>query len=124
MTLLQRTARGAATEPGQIRKRGLGVAAVSYDSVAVLKNFAQRKGITFPLLSDTDSKVIRSYGLLNERWRRTRRSSASRIPEPSFWIRAGVVTQKYFEADFRQRYTASEILVRQYGSAAGATAAR
>ena len=31
-----------------------------------------------------------------------------------------MVTQKYFEADFRQRYTASEILVRQYGGAAGA----
>ncbi len=50
----------------QIRKRGLGLAAVSYDSVAVLKNFSDRRGITYPLLSDADSKVIRAYGLLNE----------------------------------------------------------
>ena len=50
----------------KLHKRGLGVAALSYDSVAVLKNFSERKGITYPLLSDTHSKVIRSYGLLNE----------------------------------------------------------
>ncbi len=104
----------------QIRKRGLGVAAVSYDSVAVLKNFSQRKGITYPLLSDSDSKVIRAYGLLNQTVEKD--TPQYGIPYPGTFIldRAGVVTQKYFEADFRQRYTASEILVRQYGGAAGA----
>ena len=35
----------------KIRARGLGVVAISYDSVAVLKNFAERRGITFPMLS-------------------------------------------------------------------------
>ena len=34
------------------------MAAISYDSVAVLKSFADRQRITFPLLSDPDSKVI------------------------------------------------------------------
>jgi len=104
----------------QLRKRGLGVAAVSYDSVAVLKNFSERQGITYPLLSDTDSKVIGSYGLLNESVAKD--SPQYGIPYPGTFIldRAGVVAQKYFEADFRQRYTASEILVRQYGGTAGA----
>lgn len=104
----------------KVRERGLGLAAVSYDSVAVLKNFADRKGITYPLLSDSDSKVIRAYGLLNESV--AKGSAQFGIPYPGTFIldRSGVVTQKYFEADFRQRYTASEILVRQYGGAAGA----
>jgi hypothetical protein len=105
----------------KLRERGLGLAAVSYDSVAVLKNFSERKGITFPLLSDSDSHVIRSYGLLNESV--SKDTPQFGIPYPGTFIldKSGVVTQKYFEADFRQRYTASEILVRQYGSGAGAT---
>ena len=104
----------------KLRERGLGLAAVSYDSAAVLKDFAERKGITYPLLSDADSQVIRSYGLLNESVAKD--SPQFGIPYPGTFIldKGGVVTQKYFESDFRQRYTASEILVRQYGEAAGA----
>ena len=40
---------------GALRDRGLGVAAISYDSEAVLADFAERRGITFPLLADDDS---------------------------------------------------------------------
>lgn len=43
----------------------MGVAAISYDSQEILADFSQRRGITFPLLSDSDSEVIREYGLLN-----------------------------------------------------------
>lgn len=104
----------------KLRERGLGLAAVSYDSVAVLKEFSERKGITYPLLSDADSRVIRSYRLLNESVAKD--SPQFGIPYPGTFIldKSGVVIQKYFEGDFRQRYTASEILVRQYGGAAGA----
>ena len=49
-----------------IMRQGLGVAAISYDSVAVLKNFADRQHITFPLLSDSGSQTIRKFGILNE----------------------------------------------------------
>jgi peroxiredoxin len=49
----------------ELRSQGLGVAAISYDSEAVLADFAARRGITFPLLSDDDSKVIREFGILN-----------------------------------------------------------
>ena len=49
----------------EFRKLGLGVAAISYDSPDILKSFATRRGITFPLLSDEGSKVIRSFGILN-----------------------------------------------------------
>ncbi len=49
----------------ELRGRGLGVAAISYDSEEVLKDFAERRGITFPLLSDDDSAVITDFGILN-----------------------------------------------------------
>jgi len=41
------------------------VAAISYDSEEVLSDFAQRRGISFPLLSDDDSAVITEFGILN-----------------------------------------------------------
>jgi len=31
---------------------------VSYDPPKVLRNFAEKQGITYPLLSDEDSRVI------------------------------------------------------------------
>jgi len=49
----------------ELRAQGLGVVAISYDSEEVLADFSQRRGITFPLLSDDDSSVITSFGILN-----------------------------------------------------------
>ena len=49
----------------ELRVQGLGVVAISYDSEEVLADFSQRRGITFPLLSDDDSKVITEFGILN-----------------------------------------------------------
>ena len=48
----------------EFRKLGLGVAAVSYDSAAILRDFAARKGIHFPLLSDPGKQVAEAYGVL------------------------------------------------------------
>jgi len=47
-------------------RRGLGVAAISYDSIGALKNFADRQHITYPLLSDPDSKIIRAFDYPDE----------------------------------------------------------
>ncbi len=93
-------------------KRGLAVAALSYDSVELLAEFARRKGITYPLLSDPESRVIRAFGILNENfppghlWRG--------VPFPGTFIinEKGVVTAKYFEEDHRERYTAGNILTK------------
>jgi AhpC/TSA family/Disulphide bond corrector protein DsbC len=103
-----------------IRKQGLGVAAISYDTQAVLKNFAERRGITFPLLSDEGSNTIRAFGILNEQV--TAGTLFFGIPYPGTYIvdPSGRVVSKYFEEDYTQRFTASDILVREYGSAAGA----
>lgn len=50
---------------GELRARGLGVAAISYDPGNVLAAFARRHGIEYPLLSDPDSETIRRYNLYN-----------------------------------------------------------
>jgi len=91
------------------------VAAVSYDSVAILHNFAERRGIHFPLLSDPDSKVIRELGILNETLPKD--TPFFGVPYPgSFVLNAqAVITAKYFEDDYRERYTSADVLMRQFG---------
>lgn len=98
---------------GEIGKRGLGVAAISYDSVAVLKFFADRKGVHFPLLSDEDSRVIRAFGLLDEKVPKT--SEFYGIPHPVTYVvdPHGVVRSRTFEEDFPRRHTVGNLLDRK-----------
>ncbi len=93
----------------------MGLAAISYDSVPVLKSFADRKQITFPLLSDPESKIIRSFGILNETVEKS--NPFFGVPNPGTYVLnpKGVVIAKYFEDDYKERDTASAILVRQFG---------
>lgn len=49
----------------ELENSGISIAAISYDSEEVLADFANRRGITFPLLSDDDSSVIRAFGIYN-----------------------------------------------------------
>jgi hypothetical protein len=53
-----------------LRHAGYGLAAISYDSPAVLAEFAKRKSIAFPLLSDHESEVIRAYGVVDRQYRK------------------------------------------------------
>jgi hypothetical protein len=99
----------------KIRAAGLGLAAISYDSPAVLKNFSDRQKIGFPLLSDPGSKTIREYGILNEE--APKESFAYGVPYPGIYIldARGVVTAKYFEADYKERDSTGLILLKQFG---------
>ena len=104
----------------RIKKQGLGLAAISYDSVEILKNFADRRHITFPLLSDPDSKIIRAFGILNE----TVKPGTPQfgIPNPGTYVvnTKGTVVAKYFVDTIRERVSASDILVQQFGAVADA----
>jgi len=96
----------------------LGLAAISYDAVGVLKNFSDRKHITFPLLSDPGSQVIRAFGILNETVKAG--NVAYGIPYPGTYVinTKGAVVSKYFEDDYRERVSASDILAREFGEKA------
>ena len=105
------------------RKQGLGVVAISYDPVSILKDFTERHGISFPLLSDRGSKIIQRFGILNTS---TPPYSSSGtlvfgIPHPGTYLvnREGVVQSKYFETRQADRYTAPTILLREFGSDLG-----
>ena len=95
-----------------IRKAGMGLAAISYDPVPVLADFSRRRGITFPLLSDAGSETIKRYGILN-----TTIDPGNQLygyPFPGTFIvdRHGSVTSRFFEEAYQERDTVSSILVR------------
>src|SRR5579859_5494320 len=51
----------------EMQKRGIVVLGVSLDSVESHKEFAEKYGLSFPLLSDTDAMVSNLYGVYGEK---------------------------------------------------------
>jgi peroxiredoxin len=98
-----------------LRTLGLSAVAISYDSVAVLHTFAQRRGVTFPLLSDPDSNIIRQLGILNESIPENNPFFGSAYPCLFILDTNEVILAKYFEDDHRQRYDLTTILTHQFG---------
>ena len=98
------------------KDKGLAVASITYDSQAVLKDFSTRLTIGYPMLSDPQSKVIRAFGLLNTNV--DPKSPQYGIPFPGTIIvnEKGVVTSKYFEDDYRERYSAASIVTHEFGA--------
>ena len=99
-----------------VRRQGLGVVGISYDSVGALKNFSDRQHITYPMLSDADSAIIRAYGILNETVPPD--TPAYGIPYPGVYIvdPQGKVVAKYFEDDYKDRVSTADILARRFGA--------
>lgn len=119
----------------ELRRQGLGLAAISYDSREILADFSRRQGITFPLLSDVGSATIKRYGILNTvaeealgpngrdpavladlRIYATAGEATERlrgIPFPGTLVvdRQGRVTSRYFEDYYWERNTTSNILL-------------
>ena len=78
-----------------LEKNGVRIAAVSYDSQELLRNFAEKHAIGFPLLSDPDSAVIRRFGIFNSNIAPGLRAYG--VPHPVDYLVApdGIVIRKY-----------------------------
>jgi len=96
-----------------LRKQGLGLIAVSYDPPATLKQFALSRHITFPMVSDPGSVIIKRYGLLNETLDPKTRFYG--VPHPgTFMLDAkGVIVARFFEDAYQERNTVNSILLKQ-----------
>lgn len=112
------------SQRGRFRRRGLEVAALSYDRPAVLKHFAGRRGITFPLLSDPESTVIRRFGLLNPEY--PPGNPAHGVPYSGTFVvdAQGVIREKHFAPAYTERRTAASVLALQGEALGGASEAR
>ncbi len=103
-----------------LRAAGYEPFAVSNDTVDRLAEFSTRHGITYPLLSDEDSAVIRAFGILNTliepgegkhmRW--------YGIPYPGTYVTdaAGVVVDKDFHQHHARRLSGQALLHRLLGT--------
>ena len=123
----------------QLSDQGIGVAAISYDSEEVLADFAQRRGITFPLLSDDDSEVITEFGILNTvayEMQGPNRDDPEVVADVAKYVsvfgappmiagtpfpgtfmvdRRGRVTSRFFEEFYRERNTTANVLLKLGG---------
>lgn len=83
------------------------VVAVSYDAVETLDKFAKKQEVSFRLLSDSDSKVIKAFGILNEK----ARGKQAGIPHPCTFLidRSGVI-RAVIDGTVRKRHTVDELL--------------
>jgi AhpC/TSA family/Disulphide bond corrector protein DsbC len=102
----------------QLEKHGVRIAAVSYDSQEVLKAFADKHGIGFPLLSDHDTVVIRRFGIFNDNIAPGLRAHG--VPHPVEYLAAadGLLIRKYFVENYQHRVTASSVILREFGGVA------
>ncbi|TAJ21892.1 MAG: redoxin domain-containing protein [Dehalococcoidia bacterium] len=94
---------------------GVAVYAISYDAPEVLAAFAAEFGITYPLLSDADSGVIRRYGILNTLVRPD--EAVYGIPYPGSYLtdEMGAVTEKSFYRLYRVRPATRALLKDGFG---------
>jgi len=84
------------------------VAALSYDTVEILKSFADRRKIEFPMLADPDSQTIRAYEVLNAEASGQYKGMAR--PGYFFIDTQGVIREKFFETKYRQRFSGNNVI--------------
>jgi hypothetical protein len=99
-----------------VEREGICIAAVSYDSQETLRHFAEIYRIRFPLLSDRNSAVIRSFGILNTNIAPGLRAHG--VPHPVEYLVApdGLVIRKYFVPNYQHRVAASSVVLREFGA--------
>ena len=88
---------------GKLEAAGIQVVGISFDSVDVLRAFSEAQKISFPLLSDQDSKTIKEFDLLfNERG----------LPHPATVLidQEGVIRDKLFREGYVDRHSIEDLL--------------
>jgi hypothetical protein len=90
---------------------GIKLYALSYDDQDTLAEFAQEQGVQYTLLSDTDSRVIKQFGLLNEQLSK-KDAFLYGIPYPGVFVcdEDGRVISKFFHDSYKKRES-PEILI-------------
>jgi hypothetical protein len=96
----------------RFKDNGIGLAAISYDSEDILKEFAERQHIAFPLLADPRSETIRAYRVLNTEAKGMTQGMA--YPGFVYIDRASKVKEKFFETDYKERYTANNVIAKLF----------
>ena len=91
-----------------IEDAGVQIVGISYDDPKALKTASERMKITFPMLSDPESKTIEAYHIRNE----AAKGKAVGVPHPGTFIldRQGVIRAKLFLEGYRERHTTEALI--------------
>lgn len=96
----------------RFEKQGVKLAAISYDSEEILKFFGDRHKIAYSMLGDSESKIIKAYGVFNAEATGMERGFAR--PGYFFIDTNGVIREKFFEARYRERLTGNSIIAKLF----------
>lgn len=96
----------------KFQQQGIGLAAISYDSDAILRDFTERHRIDFPLIADPKSEIIRHYGVLDAE--ATGMTKGMTHPGYFFIAPDGAIKEKFFETAYTDRYTASNLILKLF----------
>jgi len=96
----------------RFESQGIKLAAISYDSPAILKDFADRHKIDYPLLADPESRIIASYGVLNQE--ATGMTKGMALPGYFYIDGSGIIRERYFEAKYTDRFTANNVMAKLF----------
>jgi hypothetical protein len=93
-----------------IEAAGIALFAISYDSQQALGAFGGEHGITYPLLSDQASEVIKRFGILNTLVRADEPVYGIPYPGSYFVDESGVVVAKFFHRRYQVRDAVESVL--------------
>ena len=88
--------------------------AISYDDVKVLTALAKKgrgkRKVTYPLLSDPESKMIKAFGILNEKHKKGHKWHG--VPHPYIFVvnQKGQVQGKLAEVRYQKRPTIDSVI--------------
>jgi len=103
----------------ELEVNGFSLFAISNDPVEILDEFATEHTITYSLLSDADSAVIKSFGIMNQLIGpdegRSMRWHGIAYPGTYFLNADGVVTDKDFHQHHARRSSGATVLARALG---------
>ena len=108
----------------RLEAAGIALFAVSYDPVPVLRAFADKHGIAYPLLSDEGSHVMRRLGLINERVQEDHAAYGIKpdprhvnLPYPGVFALdgTGVIVGRRFHESYRERDGGATLLAQLLG---------
>jgi peroxiredoxin len=96
----------------RLETQGLKLVGISYDSPAILQDFAKRHKIDFPLLADPSSEIIRSFNVLNSDAKGMTKGMA--YPGFLYIDASGVIRENYFTAKYTDRLTANNVIAKLF----------
>jgi peroxiredoxin len=92
-----------------LAKQGYALVSLSYDAPEKLTGFAQTRNISFPMLSDTGSRMIDTLRLRDPQYKGMDRIDGVPYPTTLVLSKDGTVRAKHVSTDYRVRQTNADL---------------